>query len=177
MSTRRSYSTDLSDEEWRILEPLVPEAKPGGHPRTHEARELLDAVFYTVRDGCAWRLLPHEFPPWKTVYHYFRAWRIDGTWGRLHDALHESLRRRSGREATPSAAIIDSQTARTIERGGPRGYELGGKKIGGRKRYLLVDTAGLVVGVAVNEANVADRDGARLLLGKIEEDLPRMQLV
>lgn len=176
MPAGRPYNTDLSDEEWRTLKPLVPEAKPEGRPRAHEARELLDAIFYVVRGGCAWRLLPHEFPPWKTVYHYFRSWRIDGTWERMHTALRERLRVHGGREATPSAAIIDSQTAKTTEKGGTRGYD-GGKKMNGRKRHLLVDTTGLVVGVAVHEANVADRDGARLLLGKVEEGLPRMERV
>ena len=86
MSSRRPYPTDLSDEEWWILEPLIPEAKPGGRPRAHKTRELLDAIFYTVRGGCAWRLLPHEFPPWQTVYHYFRLWRLDGTWERINRA-------------------------------------------------------------------------------------------
>jgi len=118
MSVRRPYDTDLSDEEWRILEPLVPEAKPGGRPRTHEARELLDAVFYVVRGGCAWRLLPHEFPPWKTVYHYFRLWRIDGTWGMVHAALRERLRRRSGRKDTPSECRDHRQPDRQDHREG-----------------------------------------------------------
>ena len=176
MPARRPYDTDLSDEEWRTLKPLVPEAKPEGRPRAHEARELLNAIFYVVRGGYAWRLLPHEFPPWKTVYHYFRSWRIDGTWERMHAALRERLRVHGGRETTPSAAIIDSQTAKTTEKGGARGYD-GGKKMNGRKRHLLVDTTGLVVGVAVHEANVADRDGARLLLGKVGEGLSRMERV
>ena len=110
MSPRRPYSTDLSDDEWKILEPLVPNAKPGGRPRAHETRELLNAIFYVLRGGCAWRLLPHDFLPWQTAYHYFRAWRMDGTWEQIHTVLRERLRRAGGREPTPSAAVIDFQS-------------------------------------------------------------------
>jgi putative transposase len=174
MFARRPYSTDLSDQEWQILEPLVPRAKPGGRPRVHRTRELLDAIFYVVRGGCAWRLLPHDFPPWQTAYHYFRLWRLDGTWETLHTALRETLRLRAGRDKAPSAAIIDSQSARTTEKGGLRGYD-GAKKINGRKRHLLVDTTGLVMNAKVHPANLADRDGARMLLDGARDSFPSLR--
>jgi putative transposase len=139
-------------------------------------REILNAILYVIRSGCAWRLIPHDLPNWRTVYGYFRAFRISGVWTRLHDTLREQVRRACGRKPTPSAAVIDSQSVKTTEKGGPRGYDAG-KKINGRKRHIVVDTLGLIIAIVVHEANIQDRDGAKLVLEKIKNGFGRLKLI
>lgn len=115
---RRAYPSDLSDEAWQALDLLVPEVKAGGRPAAHARREIVNAILYVLRTGCQWRALPHDFPPWKTVYTYFRRWRLDGTRERIHDALRRQVRRSAGKQSEPSTAILDSQTVKTSEKGG-----------------------------------------------------------
>ena len=174
---RKRYPTDLTDAQWALVEPWIPPARPGGRPRKADMREVVNALLYLNREGCRWRALPHDFPPWKTVYNYFDAWKRDGTWDRIRDILRVRLRKAAGRPLSPRVACIDSQSVKTAGGGHEVGTD-GGKKVRGRKRHIVVDTLGVLLTVVVTAANVDDARAAQDLFAQMPgTDFPRLEVV
>lgn len=158
------YDTDLTDAQWEYLEPLLPKAKKLGRPPT-DRRSTLNAILYMIKGGIQWRLLPANFPPWKTIYHIFRKWTLNDTWEAINARLRDCVRAGANKSSQPTAAILDSQSVKSDPHGGPVGYDAA-KRIKGRKRHLLVDTMGLILGIHVTPANVPEREGAQGLLAR-----------
>lgn len=174
---RKRYPSDLTDAQWTLLEPGIPPPRPGGRPRKTNMREVVNAIFYLTREGCSWRALPHDFPPWKTVYNYFEAWKRDGTWDHFLTALRQGVRLAAYRGRTPRVACVDSQSVKTAGGGQEVGSD-GGKKVRGRKRHLVVDTMGLLLAVVVTAANVDDARAAQRLFAQLPgKDFPRLEVV
>lgn len=173
---KRLYPTDVTDAQWEVLQPLLPPANPTGRPRKLAMRMIINAILYVVVGGVQWRLLPREYPPWQRVYYYFRRWREQGGWQRLHDTVRAHERERVDRHKHPTAGCLDSQSVKASAGVGERGYDAG-KQINGRKRHLLVDTLGLVLAVVVTAASVPDREGARLLLRRLGGTCKKLRLI
>jgi len=170
------YDTDLTDAAWALIAPMLPAARPGGRPRKINIRAVLNAIFYLLRTGCQWRLLPREFPGWSTVYHYFRAWKNAGVWTCIQRSMYQQARRQAGRAACPSVVIMDGQSVKTTKRGGIRGFDAH-KRVTGRKRHILVDTLGLLMACRVEPADISDRKAAALLLGGLRPLFPNIRTV
>jgi putative transposase len=175
---RKHYPSDLTDGEWEYLTKILPKQSKKGRPATHSRRDILNAIFYLTRTGCAWRYLPKEYPPWKTVYHYFRKWRVDGVWKRVNKQLRRLLRKRKNKHPQASLAILDSRSVKTtdVAKADTVGYD-SGKKVKGRKHHILVDTLGLVIAVVVHAANISETAGARLVLEALKNRFWRLKKV
>ena len=175
---RKPYPSDLTDEQWKLVEPFLPDAKPGGRPRETDLREVVNALFYLVRAGCQWRMIPHEFPAWKTCYNYYRVWIESGTWDEIAFVLRMDVRMQAGRKDQPRVAAIDSQSVKTTEQGGEERGDDGGKKVRGRKRHILVDSLGMLLAVVVTSAAVDDAAAAQELFDQVEsEAFPRLRTI
>lgn len=173
MNTRLPYPTDLTDAQWALLVPLLPAPAPTGHPREHDLREIVNALLYMTHTGCHWRAVPHDLPPWSAVRYYFDQWTVNGTLLRIHTALRAEVRVAAGRDAQPSAGIVDSQSVKMGRQPGARGYD-GNKKVTGRKRHLLVDTQGWLLAILVTAASVSDPAGAQQLFRRAKPQCPRL---
>jgi transposase len=175
---RPDYETSLTDRQWAVIAPLLPVRDPrhGGRPLKFDRRLILDTILYVLRTGCAWRLVPHDLAPWDAAYRWFAAWSADGTWRRVHEALRDRVREADDRDRQPTAAVLDSQSAKSAEGGEAIGYDAG-KRVRGRKRHLLVDTNGLLLHRVVHAASVQDRAGARLVLQDLHDRFPDVELV